>query len=279
MVGLNLDPQGRLIEFSAVPPQVEETPVPPPRPADWNVLLTAAGLDMPRFATAEPHWIPLASFDAWAAWTGSSAHAPEVPLRIEAASWRGRPVSFQVLGPWSRPERMQPSQWPAGLGFFLVFFMCMLILAVFLAWRNMRLHRGDARGASRLVAFTLFLDMLLWLCGVSHVPTPHELQSFFQTLSWALLRAGICWIVYVALEPYVRRRWPQIMITWSRLLGGGVHDPLVGGHLLIGGAFGVGLAAYWACIVRIHFRAIRGDRYCAEFRFNARRAAHDLGPR
>jgi len=33
MVGLNLDPQGRLIEFSAVPPQVEETPV-PPRPAD-----------------------------------------------------------------------------------------------------------------------------------------------------------------------------------------------------------------------------------------------------
>jgi hypothetical protein len=34
MVGLNLDPQARLIEFSAVPPQVEETPV-PPRPA-WT---------------------------------------------------------------------------------------------------------------------------------------------------------------------------------------------------------------------------------------------------
>ena len=60
MVGLNLDPQGRLIEFSAVPPQVEETPV-PPRPADWTALLTAAGLDMTRFAPAEPHWIPLVS--------------------------------------------------------------------------------------------------------------------------------------------------------------------------------------------------------------------------
>ena len=107
MVGLNLDPQGRLIEFSAVPPQVEETPV-PPRPADWTALLTAAGLDMSRFAPAEPHWIPLVSFDARAAWTGSYAHAPEVPLRIEAASWRGRPVNFQVIGPWSKPERMQP---------------------------------------------------------------------------------------------------------------------------------------------------------------------------
>jgi serine/threonine protein kinase len=250
MVGLNLDPQGRLIELSAVPPQVEETPF-PPRPADWTALLTAAGLDMTRFAPAEPHWIPLVSFDARAAWTGSYAHAPEVPLRIEAASWRGRPVNFQVIGPWSRPERMQPSQLPEGAGFALTFFICMLIPAAFLAWRNIRLHRGDTRGASRLAAFTLFLDMLLWLCGASHIPTPHELDSFFRTLSWALLRAGICWIVYVALEPYVRRRWPQIMITWSRLLGGGVRDPLVGGHLLIGGAFGVGFAA-WFFVVRLH---------------------------
>jgi hypothetical protein len=32
------------------------------------------------------------------------------------------------------------------------------------------------------------------------------------------------------------------MVAWSRLLGGGVRDPLVGGHLLIGYAFGFGLA-------------------------------------
>jgi hypothetical protein len=244
MVGLNLDPQGRLIEFSAVPPQVEESPV-PPRPADWTALFIAAGLDMTRFTPAEPHWIPLVSFDARAAWTGSYEHAPVVPLRIEAASWRGRPVNFQLIGPWSRPERMQPLQWSAGLGFILAFFICMLTLGEFLAWRNIRLQRGDTSGASRLAAFTLFLDMLLWVCGASHVPTPHEVDSFFRTLSWALLRAGVCWIVYVAIEPYVRRRWPQIMITWSRLLGGGVRDPLVGGHLLIGGAFGVGFAVWY----------------------------------
>ena len=251
MVGLNLDPQGRLIEFSAVPPQVEEAPV-PPRPADWTALLTAAGLDMTRFAPAEPHWIPLVSFDARTAWTGSYAHAPEVPLRIEAASWRGRPVNFQVIGPWSRPERMQPlQQWTAGDNFFPPFFICLLILAAFLAWRNIRLQRGDTRGALRLAAFVLFLEMLGWLCGASHVPTLYEGESFFKTLSEALFGAGICWTVYVAIEPYVRRRWPQIMITWSRLLGGGVRDPLVGGHLLIGGAFGVGLADYFF-VGRLH---------------------------
>ena len=61
-----------------------------------------------------------------------------------------------------------------GLGSFYVFHR-MLILAVFLAWRNIRLQRGDTRGASRLAGFILFLDMLLWVCGASHVPTPHEL--------------------------------------------------------------------------------------------------------
>ena len=241
MVNLNLDARGRLIEFSAVPPQVEEKPV-PQRPADWTALLTAAGLDITRFTPAEPHWIPLVSFDSRAAWTGSYAHAPEVPLRIEAASWRGRPVNFQVIGPWSRPERMQPlQQWTALNIFGTTFFLGMLILAAFLAWRNMRLGRGDTRGALRLAAFCFCSGMMAWLCGESHVPTPHEVGSFLEGISQAFTGAGIAWIYYVALEPYVRRRWPQIMITWSRALGGRIRDPLVGGHLLIGVACGVGM--------------------------------------
>ena len=47
------------------------------------------------------------------------------------------------------------------------------------------------------------------------------------------------WALYVALEPYVRRRWPESMIAWSRLLVGGVRNPMVGAHVLIGVAFGV----------------------------------------
>ena len=35
------------------------------------------------------------------------------------------------------------------------------------------------------------------------------------------------------------------MTAWSRLLGGGVRDPVVGGNVLIGVAFGVGTAAFF----------------------------------
>ena len=250
MIGLNLDAQGRLIQFSAVPPQVEETPI-PQRPADWTPLLTAAGLDMTRFVPAEPQWTPLGSFDARAAWTGSYAHAPDVPLRIEAASWRGRPVSFQVIGPWSKPDRMQPSQWTAGDSWSATFFICTLSLSAYLAWRNIRLGRGDTRGAFRLAAFVLNFQMLAWLCSASHVPTAHEFVAFCEICAVAFASAGRAWIFYVALEPYVRRRLPQIMIAWSRLLGGGVRDPLVGGHLLIGAAFGVGFAALGLIVFRL----------------------------
>ena len=59
------------------------------------------------------------------------------------------------------------------------------------------------------------------------------------------------------------------MIAWSRLLGGGVRDASVGGHLLIGVAFGVGFAT-WGFVESPPSRAIRipldGE---FEFRFNA----------
>jgi hypothetical protein len=66
MVGLNLDPQGRLIRFDAVPPQLDEKPD-SSRPPDWPALFTAAGLDMARFTSAEPQWASLADSDGRAA--------------------------------------------------------------------------------------------------------------------------------------------------------------------------------------------------------------------
>jgi hypothetical protein len=47
--------------------------------------------------------------------------------------------------------------------------------------------------------------------------------------------------LYIALEPFVRRREPQILISWSRLLAGKFHDPLVGRDLLIGLVYAIAL--------------------------------------
>ena len=90
--------------------------------------------------------------------------------------------------------------------------------------------------------------------------------------------AGRAWIFYVALEPYVRRRLPQIMIAWSRLLGGGVRDPLVGGHLLIGAAFGVGFAALRLNRFSARSAAIGTpiSRVAAELSFDVGCPAYDL---
>ena len=49
------------------------------------------------------------------------------------------------------------------------------------------------------------------------------------------------WVLYIALEPFVRRRWPESLVSWSRLLAGRIRDPLVGRHVLYGAALGVGM--------------------------------------
>jgi hypothetical protein len=93
---LRLDPHGRLLSFQAVPPQLEMEGGIPTSP-DWEILFAAAGLDPMRFTTTEPKWTPPTAFDARAAWTGTYPDQPEIPLRIEAAAWRGKPVYFQLV--------------------------------------------------------------------------------------------------------------------------------------------------------------------------------------
>ena len=55
------------------------------------------------------------------------------------------------------------------------------------------------------------------------------------TVFWAL----VLWLFYMALEPWVRRLWPETLVSWTRLLAGRFRDPLVGRDLLIGAVFGV----------------------------------------
>ena len=65
---------------------------------------------MARFTPATPEWTPLSICDARSAWTGSLGESFPTPVRIEAAAWRGKPVYFQIIGPWTRATRMQSFQ-------------------------------------------------------------------------------------------------------------------------------------------------------------------------
>src|SRR6185369_4655391 len=91
------------------------------------------------------------------------------------------------------------------------------------------------RGAMRVAVYCAAAEMLSWLFGSHHVPSPTaESQIFFHGIATALFEGGMVWITYIAIEPVVRRRWPDLLISWSRMLSGRWRDPLVGRDVLAG---------------------------------------------
>ncbi len=241
MTLVRLNPIGRLTQLIAVPPQVEK-PIGAVWSLDWAPLFSAAGLDPSKWSPVQPTWTPPVYSDARAAWTGSLAQRPDIPMRIEAAAYRGKPVYFELIGPWTRPERMRPEQPSiaerAGWAFSLALLLSVLVGSVMLARRNLRLGRGDLRGAFRLAVFVFGAWAVAWFCGAHHILHFNEFGLFITFLSVGLLLSCFPWVVYIAMEPYVRRRWPAVLISWSRLLAGSFRDPLVGRDVLVGCLFG-----------------------------------------
>jgi len=240
-----LDTRGRLQEFHAVPPQRDLDTSPAPAPP-WSALFTAAGLSMSSFTPAAPQWTPRDFADTRAAWVGTLADRPDVPIRVEAAAYRGRPVSFLIVGPWSRASRMEPiarSALSAVVSSFgLMFWITAVIVSAFLARYNLRLNRADRRSASRLAIIFIALQIAGWIVGNHHVPDVSlEVASLFKALSNAGFAGGFLWVLYLALEPYGRRVWPDGLLGWTRLLAGHIADPRVGRDVLVGCAFGAGL--------------------------------------
>src|SRR5207245_5320331 len=70
----------------------------------------------------------------------------------------------------------------------------------------------------------------------------HQLPLLFQLLGEAILAGMIAFLLYLAVEPYFRRRWPKLLIGWTRLLSGRFRDPMVGRDVLIGTVVGTACA-------------------------------------
>ena len=251
MINLVLDAQGRLSYLQAIPNEVEPNP-PPAHPVDWKVLFAAAGLDLAQFHKVEPNWLSLAAFDERAAWTGTWPGS-DSPLRVEAAAWRGKPVFFRLVGPWTKPDRTQYESLTRGqhASEIIEVILAILLLAggALVARRNYVKGKSDVRGAFRLASAAFVIDMALWVCLEHFVPTLEVFAHFLLAVSKTLFLSTVIWMLYVALEPYVRRRWPQAIISWSRLLGGSLRDPLVGRDLL----WGVLLGVLWSLTVGVGF--------------------------
>jgi serine/threonine-protein kinase len=242
MAEVMLDPQGRLTSFQAVPPQMEDPRAVWPEP-DWTALFQEAGLDRDAFRAVPPVWAAPADSDRKGAWEGTLPGAPDVPVRVEAAAYHGRPVWFAVLPPWVGPSRMPAaapvSATPVGQVGVLILALAMPVGGFLLARRNLRLGRGDRRGAVRVALFVFVTYSLARLFRADHVADlGEEVWILIKALAYPALWAMQVWLLYVALEPYVRRRYPHVLISWKRLLSGQLRDPLVGRDLLLGAAGG-----------------------------------------
>jgi hypothetical protein len=109
---------------------------------------------------------------------------------------------------------------------------------ILLARRNLQLGRGDKKGAFRLAVFIFVVSSISDAIRLHHVADWGEMGLIFGSVRNSLFFAGMTWLVYLALEPYVRRLWPEILISWSRLLAGRIRDPRIGSDILVGAAGG-----------------------------------------
>ncbi len=252
-----MDIAGHLTQFSMVPPQREDArDANAPQPTmNWTLFFDAAGLDIGTFKPVPSTWVPNSYADERKAWEGPMPGRPDITLHADAASYRGQPAFFQIAGPWSRTLR-QTQEVPQGrsvirfLQFLIVFGLS--IGTCVLARRNYVTGRGDRRGATRVALAWLVFYFAAWLLGARFWLEPLAEFSHFlgEFAAEELLDAAIIWLIYMALEPYVRRYSADILMSWSRLLSGRVRDPRVGRDILVGIVAGLTIAIV-GCLVSL----------------------------
>ncbi len=237
---LHMTTDGRLLSLRAIPGVPAVQPV--PRPTDWSALLGAAGLDATALAPTTPTATPPDFADTRAAWLAPASEPAGVRLRVDAAAVCGVPVYFDTTPDLPAEVTAPPAAATSRQRFFYLLLLTLLTsvlaAAVWLARRNLKAARADRRGAMVVVAVVTGLQAVEWVVSASHAPVLAEFRLFFQSAARGLLLAGIVWVLYIALEPLLRRRSPASLVSWTRLLAGRPGDPLVGRDLLLGSLLG-----------------------------------------
>jgi Protein kinase domain len=224
---------GRLLSFTAVP-RADAAPA----PGALDALFHAAGYERAQLTPAAPRFAPPVGSDARMAFDGA-AH-------IEAATFHGAPVWFAIDPAPPARERVQLAGW-GGVAWNAVFTL-ILVAASLMAWRNLRLGRIDRRGATR-AALAAAVVSTMATAATGHLRGSSISEILQLVLGNALFDAAYLWVCYVAIEPYARRNWPTLLISWQRLVALRWRDPLVARDAGIGLLCGMSSAAVLRAIV------------------------------
>ena len=229
LVSLGMD--GRLETFVALPRRYREASATEAESAeyDWSLPFQLAGLDMTDFKRTEPRYQRFMQTDQRAAW---EPRDPATPFRIEAGANEGRLSLFATLG-LEEAERLaaEPRESSAeAFDVLNIFFILLFFISILVARANLRRGRADVRSAVRLGGLMAGL-VLVSGAAISHVLVNELIMAVSV---WTGVMSAM---VYLAFEPHVRRIWPSMLVSWTRLMGRselGGRDPVVGRAVLAG---------------------------------------------
>ena len=244
---VELDGNGRLVGFRKVPPAhftlTPDEKMPPAR----NVNCWSKWLPEDRLGFSLDHLIPLEDSQSISALPIPTPPYPFDQIRVwrreaeddspthyvVAASFRDQLTHFETFSVEDSAPHETSFEFMNGLN--VVLFAC----ALFLIYPNWRRGRIDRRGLTHGAVAIFTISMLVWLLSAKHVLGTDELGILWFGVATSLFYAARFGLWYCALEPLVRRLWPESLITWTRCIAGRVRDPLVGRDLLIGCLFAV----------------------------------------
>ena len=176
----------------------------------WNQdqLFELAGLRQASFRAVSPQWTPPSYADTRAAWEGTMPDQQDVSVRIEAAAYRGLPVAFTIVWPWTPTGREGPfvrsrTDRIAGAT-CIVLGVALLAVAGIVARRHLSAGRGDVRGATRLALFVVALLVTLLV----EVPLDNQFSEWTVTTlpaNWQQLRD--------------RWEWFHVIRSWASVAG------------------------------------------------------------
>ena len=199
MTSVLLDVRGRLLRLEVIPPQVERPASGTPPAIEWPKVLAETGIDPSSAVATTPSWLPPTWADTRSAWIASYPDLPGLPIRIEAASYRGKPVYVRVIRPWTPPDRTEPaSSTPAqkaGNVLGLALLVTLLAASVLIARRNLALNRGDRRGAARTAIASSALFLGAGVLEASHAIAGSEIWLVGELTGSALFVAAWMWLL------------------------------------------------------------------------------------
>jgi hypothetical protein len=265
-----LDSTGRLLALS-VPPGITESAhaAMAAGDVDWSPLFERSQLNPDHAMQITPITTPSIVCDTVVAWRVDSSSENQEPVTVLMGAVGGKPNYFEYVG---LHDDMLPNH-ALFQGNVNVIGFCWMVFngfMILLACRNLRAGRADHRNAFRcaLLIGGLYATQEVVSIAVGGSDAAGRVIGLTngRAAGHFLLHAIEAWLYYLAIEPYVRRVWPRMLIGLVRVFSGCLRDPAIGREVLIGLVTGCLLVAGLTLVA------------AADWRITADNSAHLANP-